>query len=66
MRSVHIRRVHVRRKCAWQRCARVRGVSPAHSGLCLQVRSISLNVRKNVSLNTLSQDVLLKEFSTIS
>uniref|UniRef100_A0A671TKK3 Armadillo like helical domain containing 3 n=1 Tax=Sparus aurata TaxID=8175 RepID=A0A671TKK3_SPAAU len=30
------------------------------------VRSISLNVRKNVSLNTLSQDVLLKEFSTIS
>uniref|UniRef100_A0A3P9BMF1 Armadillo like helical domain containing 3 n=1 Tax=Maylandia zebra TaxID=106582 RepID=A0A3P9BMF1_9CICH len=31
-----------------------------------QVRSISLNVRKNVSLNTLSQDVLLKEFSTIS
>lgn len=34
--------------------------------VCLQVRSISLNVRKNVSLNTLSQDVLLKEFSTIS
>lgn len=33
---------------------------------CFQVRSISLNVRKNVSLNTLSQDVLLKEFSTIS
>lgn len=32
----------------------------------MQVRSISLNVRKNVSLNTLSQDVLLKEFSTIS
>uniref|UniRef100_A0A3P9AEA5 Armadillo-like helical domain-containing protein n=1 Tax=Esox lucius TaxID=8010 RepID=A0A3P9AEA5_ESOLU len=31
-----------------------------------QVRSISLNVRKNVSLNTLSQDILLKEFSTIS
>uniref|UniRef100_A0A8K9WXX1 Armadillo like helical domain containing 3 n=2 Tax=Oncorhynchus TaxID=8016 RepID=A0A8K9WXX1_ONCMY len=31
-----------------------------------QVRSISLNVRKNVSLNTLSQDLLLKEFSTIS
>uniref|UniRef100_H2RL70 Armadillo like helical domain containing 3 n=1 Tax=Takifugu rubripes TaxID=31033 RepID=H2RL70_TAKRU len=31
-----------------------------------QVRSISLNVRKNVSLNTLSQDVLLKEFSSIS
>uniref|UniRef100_A0A8C9V5J2 Armadillo like helical domain containing 3 n=1 Tax=Scleropages formosus TaxID=113540 RepID=A0A8C9V5J2_SCLFO len=31
-----------------------------------QVRSISLNVRKNVSLTTLSQDVLLKEFSTIS
>uniref|UniRef100_A0A8D2ZZ40 Armadillo-like helical domain-containing protein n=1 Tax=Scophthalmus maximus TaxID=52904 RepID=A0A8D2ZZ40_SCOMX len=31
-----------------------------------QVRSISLNVRKNVSLNTMSQDVLLKEFSTIS
>ncbi|KAI4872969.1 hypothetical protein NFI96_023649 [Prochilodus magdalenae] len=30
------------------------------------VRSISLNVRKNVSLNTLSQDVLLKEFSSIS
>ncbi|XP_064857232.1 armadillo-like helical domain-containing protein 3 [Oncorhynchus nerka] len=30
------------------------------------VRSISLNVRKNVSLNTLSQDLLLKEFSTIS
>uniref|UniRef100_A0A8D3BTE9 Armadillo-like helical domain-containing protein n=1 Tax=Scophthalmus maximus TaxID=52904 RepID=A0A8D3BTE9_SCOMX len=30
------------------------------------VRSISLNVRKNVSLNTMSQDVLLKEFSTIS
>uniref|UniRef100_A0A8D0D0A0 Armadillo like helical domain containing 3 n=1 Tax=Sander lucioperca TaxID=283035 RepID=A0A8D0D0A0_SANLU len=30
------------------------------------VRSISLNVRKNVSLNTLSQDILLKEFSTIS
>ncbi|XP_015239794.1 PREDICTED: UPF0668 protein C10orf76 homolog [Cyprinodon variegatus] len=30
------------------------------------VRSISLNVRKNVSLNSLSQDVLLKEFSTIS
>ncbi|KAJ8001577.1 hypothetical protein DPEC_G00170920 [Dallia pectoralis] len=30
------------------------------------VRSISLNVRKNVSLTTLSQDVLLKEFSTIS
>lgn len=34
--------------------------------LSVQVRSISLNVRKNVSLNTLSQDVLLKEFSTIS
>lgn len=34
--------------------------------VCLQVRSISLNVRKNVSLNTLSQGVLLKEFSTIS
>uniref|UniRef100_W5KR15 Armadillo like helical domain containing 3 n=1 Tax=Astyanax mexicanus TaxID=7994 RepID=W5KR15_ASTMX len=31
-----------------------------------QVRSISVNVRKNVSLNTLSQDVLLKEFSSIS
>uniref|UniRef100_A0A4W4HRX2 Armadillo-like helical domain-containing protein n=1 Tax=Electrophorus electricus TaxID=8005 RepID=A0A4W4HRX2_ELEEL len=30
------------------------------------VRSISVNVRKNVSLNTLSQDVLLKEFSSIS
>uniref|UniRef100_A0A8C4RMP4 Armadillo like helical domain containing 3 n=1 Tax=Erpetoichthys calabaricus TaxID=27687 RepID=A0A8C4RMP4_ERPCA len=30
------------------------------------VRSISLNVRKNVSLNTLSQDFLLKEFSSIS
>ncbi|XP_041912097.1 armadillo-like helical domain-containing protein 3 isoform X2 [Alosa sapidissima] len=30
------------------------------------VRSISLNVRRNVSLNTLSQDVLLKEFSSIS
>ncbi|XP_031430775.1 armadillo-like helical domain-containing protein 3 isoform X1 [Clupea harengus] len=30
------------------------------------VRSISLNVRKNVSLNTLSQDLLLKEFSSIS
>ncbi|KAJ3614215.1 hypothetical protein NHX12_017790 [Muraenolepis orangiensis] len=30
------------------------------------VRSISLNVRKNVSLNTMSQDLLLKEFSTIS
>ncbi|KAF4073334.1 hypothetical protein AMELA_G00257610 [Ameiurus melas] len=30
------------------------------------VRSISLNVRKNVSPNTLSQDVLLKEFSSIS
>ncbi|XP_047434715.1 armadillo-like helical domain-containing protein 3 [Mugil cephalus] len=30
------------------------------------VRSISLNVRKNVCLNTLSQDILLKEFSTIS
>uniref|UniRef100_A0AAY3ZY83 Armadillo-like helical domain-containing protein n=1 Tax=Denticeps clupeoides TaxID=299321 RepID=A0AAY3ZY83_9TELE len=30
------------------------------------VRSISLNVRKNVSLNTLSQDILLKEFSSIS
>uniref|UniRef100_A0A8C9TLS8 Armadillo like helical domain containing 3 n=1 Tax=Scleropages formosus TaxID=113540 RepID=A0A8C9TLS8_SCLFO len=29
-------------------------------------RSISLNVRRNVSLNALSQDVLLKEFSTIS
>lgn len=31
-----------------------------------QVRSISLNVRKNVSLSTMSQDVLLKEFSSIS
>ncbi|KTG44050.1 hypothetical protein cypCar_00003077 [Cyprinus carpio] len=30
------------------------------------VRSISLNVRKNVSLSTMSQDVLLKEFSSIS
>lgn len=30
------------------------------------VRSISINVRKNVALNTLSQEVLLKEFSTIS
>uniref|UniRef100_A0A672N2G0 UPF0668 protein C10orf76 homolog n=1 Tax=Sinocyclocheilus grahami TaxID=75366 RepID=A0A672N2G0_SINGR len=30
------------------------------------VRSISLNVRKNVSLSTMSQDVLLKEFSLIS
>ncbi|KAK2816596.1 hypothetical protein Q7C36_022867 [Tachysurus vachellii] len=30
------------------------------------VRSINLNVRKNISLNTLSQDVLLKEFSSIS
>uniref|UniRef100_A0A8C1LZ48 Armadillo like helical domain containing 3 n=1 Tax=Cyprinus carpio TaxID=7962 RepID=A0A8C1LZ48_CYPCA len=32
----------------------------------LIVRSISLNVRKNVSLSTMSQDVLLKEFSSIS
>uniref|UniRef100_A0A8C2HXS8 Armadillo like helical domain containing 3 n=1 Tax=Cyprinus carpio TaxID=7962 RepID=A0A8C2HXS8_CYPCA len=31
-----------------------------------QVRSISLNVRKNVSLSTMSQDILLKEFSSIS
>uniref|UniRef100_A0A8C5C6B5 Armadillo-like helical domain-containing protein n=1 Tax=Gadus morhua TaxID=8049 RepID=A0A8C5C6B5_GADMO len=31
-----------------------------------QVRSISLNVRRNVSLSTMSQDLLLKEFSTIS
>ncbi|XP_016301080.1 UPF0668 protein C10orf76 homolog [Sinocyclocheilus anshuiensis] len=30
------------------------------------VRSISLNVRKNVSLSTMSRDVLLKEFSSIS
>ncbi|CAL8358589.1 unnamed protein product [Boreogadus saida] len=30
------------------------------------VRSISLNVRRNVSLSTMSQDLLLKEFSTIS
>uniref|UniRef100_A0A8C2HY19 Armadillo like helical domain containing 3 n=1 Tax=Cyprinus carpio TaxID=7962 RepID=A0A8C2HY19_CYPCA len=30
------------------------------------VRSISLNVRKNVSLSTMSQDILLKEFSSIS
>ncbi|XP_043911526.1 armadillo-like helical domain-containing protein 3 [Protopterus annectens] len=30
------------------------------------VRSISINVRKNVALNTLSQEVLLREFSTIS
>ncbi|KAA0712452.1 UPF0668 protein C10orf76 -like protein [Triplophysa tibetana] len=30
------------------------------------VRSISLNVRKNVSLSTMSQDLLLKEFSSIS
>ncbi|XP_078421167.1 armadillo-like helical domain-containing protein 3 [Cetorhinus maximus] len=30
------------------------------------VRSISLNVRKNLAVNTLSQEILLKEFSTIS
>uniref|UniRef100_A0A3B3T120 Armadillo like helical domain containing 3 n=1 Tax=Paramormyrops kingsleyae TaxID=1676925 RepID=A0A3B3T120_9TELE len=30
------------------------------------VRSISLNVRRNVSLSALSQDVLLKEFSSIA
>nr|XP_033797033.1 armadillo-like helical domain-containing protein 3 isoform X2 [Geotrypetes seraphini] len=30
------------------------------------VRSISINVRKNLAFNTLSQEVLLKEFSTIS
>uniref|UniRef100_UPI00398EF4E5 armadillo-like helical domain-containing protein 3 isoform X2 n=1 Tax=Pristiophorus japonicus TaxID=55135 RepID=UPI00398EF4E5 len=30
------------------------------------VRSISLNVRKNLAMNTLSQEILLKEFSTIS
>lgn len=41
-------------------------IKPCNKCACLQVRSISLNVRKNVSLNTLSQDVLLKEFSTIS
>lgn len=33
--------------------------------LC-QVRSISINVRKNLAFNTLSQELLLKEFSTIS
>uniref|UniRef100_A0A674I6Z5 Armadillo like helical domain containing 3 n=1 Tax=Terrapene triunguis TaxID=2587831 RepID=A0A674I6Z5_9SAUR len=31
-----------------------------------QVRSISINVRRNLAFNTLSQEVLLKEFSTIS
>lgn len=31
-----------------------------------QVRSISINVRKNLAFNTLSQELLLKEFSTIS
>uniref|UniRef100_A0A8D2MF10 Armadillo like helical domain containing 3 n=2 Tax=Passerellidae TaxID=1729112 RepID=A0A8D2MF10_ZONAL len=30
------------------------------------VRSISINVRKNLAFNTLSQELLLKEFSTIS
>ncbi|XP_074987218.1 armadillo-like helical domain-containing protein 3 isoform X3 [Caretta caretta] len=30
------------------------------------VRSISINVRRNLAFNTLSQEVLLKEFSTIS
>ncbi|XP_051883068.1 armadillo-like helical domain-containing protein 3 isoform X2 [Pristis pectinata] len=30
------------------------------------VRSISLNVRKNLAVNTLSQEILLKEFSSIS
>ncbi|XP_073451465.1 armadillo-like helical domain-containing protein 3 [Aquarana catesbeiana] len=30
------------------------------------VRSISINVRKNLAFNTLSQETLLKEFSTIS
>ncbi|XP_062927389.1 armadillo-like helical domain-containing protein 3 isoform X2 [Mobula hypostoma] len=30
------------------------------------VRSISLNVRKNLAVNTLSQETLLKEFSSIS
>ncbi|XP_048843700.1 armadillo-like helical domain-containing protein 3 [Brienomyrus brachyistius] len=30
------------------------------------VRSISLNVRRNVSLSALSQDILLKEFSSIA
>lgn len=39
---------------------------PVSCPCLLQVRSISLNVRKNVSLTTLSQDVLLKEFSSIS
>ncbi|XP_063291186.1 armadillo-like helical domain-containing protein 3 isoform X2 [Pelobates fuscus] len=29
-------------------------------------RSISINVRKNLAFNTLSQEILLKEFSTIS
>lgn len=31
-----------------------------------QVRSISTNVRRNLAFHTLSQEVLLKEFSTIS
>ncbi|XP_042314435.1 armadillo-like helical domain-containing protein 3, partial [Sceloporus undulatus] len=30
------------------------------------VRSISINVRRNLAFNTLSQEALLKEFSTIS
>uniref|UniRef100_A0A8C3SWG7 Armadillo like helical domain containing 3 n=1 Tax=Chelydra serpentina TaxID=8475 RepID=A0A8C3SWG7_CHESE len=30
------------------------------------VRSISINVRRNLAFNTLSQEILLKEFSTIS
>jgi hypothetical protein len=31
-----------------------------------QVRSISTNVRRNLAFHTLSQEALLKEFSTIS
>ncbi|EAW49728.1 chromosome 10 open reading frame 76, isoform CRA_b, partial [Homo sapiens] len=35
-------------------------------GLGFDVRSISTNVRRNLAFHTLSQEVLLKEFSTIS
>ncbi|ERE79027.1 hypothetical protein H671_3g9915 [Cricetulus griseus] len=36
------------------------------AGLVDTVRSISTNVRRNLAFHTLSQEALLKEFSTIS